>query len=287
MSEADGSAKAAKAAGGKGKMDLATIVGFVVGLGSILGSVLIDKGNPFSYINISAGMLVFGGTLGVGMVAYPMSVVKKLPKMVMLTMKEPPDAAEALVEQFVHLAERARKEGLLALEQEAATITNPMLKKGIMLVVDGTDPEVVKAMLETEVAAREERHEAGISLLEALGGFAPTLGILGTVMGLIRILANMTDPTALAKDISAAFTATLYGVGSANLFWLPLAAKLKRRSAQEAEAASLIIDGVESIQAGDNPRIVREKLMGYIGPVKGKKGKKGAEADADAAAKAA
>lgn len=286
MSESDKPAKAAKG-GGKGKMDLATIVGFVVGLGSILGSVLMEHGNPFSYINISAGLLVFGGTLGVGMVAYPMAVVKRLPKMVMLTLKEPPHATEALLEQFVHLAERARKEGLLALEQEAATIENPMLKKGIMLVVDGTDPEVVKAMLETEVAAREERHEAGITLLEALGGFAPTLGILGTVMGLIRILSNMSNPTELASAISSAFTATLYGVGSANLFWLPLAAKLKRRSSHEAEAASLIIDGVEAIQAGDNPRIVREKLMGYIAPTKGKKGKKGGDAEADAAAKAA
>lgn len=271
----------------KKKLDLATVIGLVVGFGSIAASVLMEHGNLFSYFNVSAFLLVIGGSVGVALIAYPMSVVKRVPKLLMLAFSGPVFDPEGTVEQFVSLAERARKEGLLALEQEAANITNPLLKKGVMLVVDGTDPEVVKSVLEIEIVAREARHEEGIGLFEALGGFAPTLGILGTVMGLIRILSHMGKAEELAAAIAVAFTATLYGVGSANLLWLPVASKLKRRSAAEAELATLIVDGVVSIQAGDNPRIVREKLAGYIGPVKGKKGAKDASADAAAPAKAA
>lgn len=271
----------------KGGLDKGTLIGFVVILVAVFGSVILEGGNPMTLINMSAGLLVFGGSIGVGLVSYPMAVFMRVPKMIMISMKQPAHGAEALVEQFVTLADRARKEGLLALEQEAATITNPMLKKGIMLVVDGTDPEVVKAMLEIEVSAREQRHEVGIGLFEALGGFAPTLGIIGTVMGMIHILAHMESPNKLAAAISAAFTATLYGVATANLFWLPVANKLKRRTADEAESAYLIIDGVAAIQAGDNPRIVREKLIGYIAPSTSKKSKDGAAGGAAPADKAA
>ena len=217
--------------------------------------------------------------------AFPMKAVLSMPKLIMKTFSDPKHNHTELVEQFVHLAERARREGLLALEQETANIHDPMLKKGVMLVVDGTDPEVVKGIMEVEVIAREGRHEVGIGLFEALGGFAPTLGILGTVMGLIRILAHMDNAAALGPAISTAFTATLYGVGSANLFWLPLATKLKRRTAEEAEMGALIIDGTLAIQAGDNPRIVKEKLGGYLSPSHGKK--KGAAEPEDAKGKAA
>jgi chemotaxis protein MotA len=270
------------------KIDKGTIIGLLVGLGSIAASVVIEKGSLFSYVNISAALLVFGGTVGVGLIAFPFAVVMRIPKLIMMSMKEPRHDSAGMVEQFMQLAERARKEGLLSLEQIAATLSDPLLKKGIMLVVDGTDPEVVKAVLEVEVVAREQRHEVGIGLLEALGGFAPTLGILGTVMGLIRILAHMTNAQELGPAIAVAFTATLYGVGSANLFWLPIASKLKRRSAEEAELATLIIDGVAAIQAGDNPRIVREKLIGYVTPARGKKAAAGgAPAAAPTQAKAA
>jgi chemotaxis protein MotA len=238
----------------------------------------------FAYVNISAGLIVFGGSIGIALVAYPMSAVKRLPKLMLLALREPRHDPAALVQQFVHLAERARKEGLLALEQEAANIENPLLKKGIQLVVDGTDPEVVKSVLEVDIVAREGRHEVGIGMLEALGGFAPTLGILGTVMGLIRILSHIASAGEMASSIAVAFTATLYGVGTANLLWLPLASKLKRRSAAEAEMSALVIDGVSAIQDGDNPRIVQEKLAGYLAPSKGKKAAKEAAAGKSAQA---
>ena len=262
----------------KRKLDKATLIGFVLGLGSLCGSILIEGGSLMAYVNLSAAMVVFGGTLGVAFVSFPMPVVRRLPKLLRLAFKEPVMDARPIVAQFVHLAGRARKEGLLALEQEVASIDHPLLKKGVGLVVDGTDPEVVKSVLEIEVVAREARHEVGVNLFEALGGYAPTLGILGTVLGLIRILAHMGAANELAASIAVAFTATLYGVGSANLLWLPVATKLKRRSAMEAEIDSLIIDGVEAIQNGDNPRIVEDKLTGYLAPVATKKAKKEAAA---------
>ncbi len=268
----------------KKKLDLATVLGFVMSLGCILGSVVLEHGNIMSYFNISAAMIVFGGSFGVLMVCYPLSVVKSMPKVLMHALREPQHNVAGLIQEFVRLAERARKEGLLALEAEAANLTDPLLRKGITLVVDGTDPEVVRGVMEIEIAAREARHEVGIGACEALGGFAPTLGIMGTVMGMIHILAHIASASEMSASIAVAFTATLYGVGSANLFWLPLASKLKRRAAAEGEMSALIVDGVAAIQAGDNPRIVHEKLAGYMAPVKGKKAAAAASAGAPAGA---
>lgn len=270
----------------KKRFDKGTVIGFVVSIVALLGSILIEHGNPLSYVNVSAALIVFGGSVGIALISYPLPLVLRMPKVFMQSLREPPDLTAKTSEEIVRLAERARKEGLLALEQEAATLTDPILRKGVMLVVDGTDPEVVKAVLEVDIVTREARHEVGIGMFEAMGGFAPTLGIIGTVLGLIRILSHIASATELAASIAVAFTATLYGVGSANLFWLPIANRLKRRSAAEAGLAALILDGVMAIQAGDNPRIVQEKLNGYITPASGKKAKaaKGAEAAAGAAA---
>jgi chemotaxis protein MotA len=270
----------------KKRLDKGTLIGFAVAMGAMCGSILIEHGNLMSYVNISAAMIVFGGSLGVAFISFPFSVVMGLPKVMRQAFREPADQSAALVQQFVHLAERARKEGLLALEQETGSIDNPLLKKGVMLVVDGTDPELVKSILEIDIITREARHEVGIGLLEALGGFAPTLGIMGTVLGLIRILAHISNASELSASIAVAFTATLYGVGSANILWLPVAYRLKRRSAAEAEEAALVVDGVMSIQAGDNPRIVQEKLSAYVKPSKGKKAAKDAPAAAGAPATA-
>jgi chemotaxis protein MotA len=262
----------------KRKLDKATPLGFLIALGCIGGSIVMEHGNLGSYINVSAGMIVFGGTFGIAFIAFPMSVVKRMPGLIRLAFKEPAADARQIVQQFVHLAGRARKEGLLALEQEVAAIEYPLLKKGISLVVDGTDPEVVKQVLEIDVMAREARHETGIGLFEGLGGYAPTLGIVGTVLGLVRILGNMSNAAELGPSIAVAFIATLYGIGSANIVWLPLASKLKRQSALEAEIDALVIDGVEAIQNGDNPRIVEDKLVGYLSPGKAKSKKAAVEA---------
>jgi chemotaxis protein MotA len=167
---------------------------------------------------------------------------------------------------FLRLAEKARRQGLLALEDEAAQIENEFLRKGIMLVVDGTDPEVVRSVLEIDSAVLEERHKNGYELLDAMGGFAPTMGIIGTVMGLISVLSNLSDVSKLGPSIAVAFIATFYGVSTANLLWLPLGKKLKGKSQSEMAAREMMLEGILAIQAGDNPRIVQEKLLGYLAP---------------------
>jgi chemotaxis protein MotA len=169
-----------------------------------------------------------------------------------------------LVSLFVRLAERARREGLLALEGEAAEVTDHTLKKGLLLVVDGTDPELVREIMESDVAAMAERHEGRYAMFEAAGGFAPTMGIIGTVMGLVNVLSHLDKPDELGKSIATAFIATLYGVLSANVFWLPVGQRLKQRNKEEVALRELAVEGVLAVQAGDNPRVVREKLESFL-----------------------
>jgi chemotaxis protein MotA len=169
-----------------------------------------------------------------------------------------------LVSLFVKLADRARREGLLALETEAAQIEDHSIKKGVMLVVDGTDPELVREIMESDVAAMSERHEGKFAMFAAAGGFAPTMGIIGTVMGLVNVLSHLDKPDELGKSIATAFIATLYGVLSANVFWLPMGERLKQRNKEEVARRTLAVEGVLAVQAGDNPRVVREKLEAFL-----------------------
>ena len=164
------------------------------------------------------------------------------------------------------MAEKARREGLLALEDEAENVDDAFIKKGISLVVDGTDPELVKDILESDLDAMEARHTQQAGLFQNAGGFAPTLGIIGTVMGLVHVLENLSDPDSLGPAISTAFIATFYGVASANLYYLPIGNKLKQISHDEVHARTMIIEGIVSIQAGDNPRVVEEKLKTFLDP---------------------
>nr|BFE67549.1 hypothetical protein GCM10020092_008500 [Actinoplanes digitatis] len=171
-----------------------------------------------------------------------------------------------LVEDVVKLAERARREGLLALEDAVKTVEHPFLKRGLQLAIDGTDPEELHDILHAEVSAKKKADKAGKKFFENMGGYAPTIGIIGTVMGLVHVLENLNKPETLGHSIAAAFVATLWGVLSANLIWLPLAARLDRLSNLEAEEMELVIDGVLAIQAGSNPRLVAQKLRSLLPP---------------------
>lgn len=174
---------------------------------------------------------------------------------------------EEIMGQLVSLAEKARREGLLSLEEESESITDPFLKKGLGLVIDGTDPEQVRAILEIDLIVMEERHDVGISMMKGLGGYAPTLGIMGTVLGMISVLAELGGSIEeLGASVALAFIATLYGVASANLMWLPRGDNLDAKSKEETHVKNMIVEGILSIQAGDNPRIVEEKLLGFLSP---------------------
>ncbi len=245
-------------------MDLATILGIVVGLTGLLLGFVLEGGHLTSLLGITAFLIVFGGTFGATMISYSLQDMLNLPKLVMKAIKTPPDRRALLVEEIVKLAEIARRDGLLALENHP--IEDPFLKKGVMLVVDGTDAELTEQILYADVEAMEQRHARGYTIFQTMGGFAPTMGILGTIMGLVHILGSLSDPDSLGPAIAVAFLAALYGVASANVLFLPLHNKLKLRSKEEVAEKQLIIEGVLGIQAGENPRMLREKLLVHLPP---------------------
>ncbi|GID96855.1 motility protein A [Amorphoplanes digitatis] len=247
-------------------MDLAAIIGVVAALIIVFVVQIWEGGSPTSIILIPSMLLVFGGAFAAGMaggVLKDAMGVGKLFQKAFLAKVTPPNK---LVEDVVKLAERARREGLLALEDAVKTVEHPFLKRGLQLAIDGTDPEELHDILHAEVSAKKKADKAGKKFFENMGGYAPTIGIIGTVMGLVHVLENLNKPETLGHSIAAAFVATLWGVLSANLIWLPLAARLDRLSNLEAEEMELVIDGVLAIQAGSNPRLVAQKLRSLLPP---------------------
>lgn len=260
-------------------MDLATLIGLVLAWGAFFGSIMMEGGNLASLMNPSAALLVFGGTLGASMIGFPLSTITGLTGVVknaFLGHKEDPAQA---IKTLVGFAEKARREGLLALEEEAHGVNDPFLRKGIQLAIDGTDPELVREILETDIHHLGTRHHQGANFFATMGGFAPTLGVIGTVSGLVHMLANLSDPGSMGPSIASAFIATLYGVSTANLIFLPLSNKLKHASAEETLGREIVMEGILAIQAGDNPRIVEEKLKSFLAP----KVRRTFEAEAEAA----
>jgi chemotaxis protein MotA len=200
------------------------------------------------------------------MVSFPFKTITTLPKLFLVAILgskiEPAGAIEALSK----MSDKARREGLLALEEESKKIDDSFLKKGVMLVVDGVDPAQVRKILELEIEHMQERHAQGSGFMNAAGGFAPTMGIIGTVMGLVNVLKELDDPGKLGESIAAAFLATLWGILSANLIWIPLANKLKVKSEEEAAYRHLLLEGILALQSGENPRLVKEKLSAFLAP---------------------
>jgi chemotaxis protein MotA len=255
-------------------MDLTTIIGLIVGLG-IIGLVMImDGGSPAELFATPAPIiLTIGGALAATIISYPMKSLKSIPKWFMLAFmgnKIKMDPAGA-IDSLTKMADKARREGLLALEEESKKIDDDFLRKGLMMVVDGVDPAQVRAILEIDIRHMSERHEAGgINFFSLAGGYGPTMGIIGTVMGLISVLQKLDDPGTLGKSIASAFLATLWGILTANVIWLPLAGKLRSNSEEEIAYRHLLLEGILSLQAGENPRIVKDKLNAFLPPAERK-----------------
>lgn len=245
-------------------MDLATVFGFILAIVSICGTTLMEKGNLMSLLNPSAALIVYGGTLAALLVSYPMARIMAIPVLTKKALIEQNYNNIQMIDALVSFAEKARREGLLALENDIQNSDNNFLKKGLQLIVDGTDPELIRSILQTELIFMEKEDEDKIAVFEAGGGYSPTLGIMGTVMGLIAVLNNLSAPGELGHSIATAFVATLYGVATANLFWLPVGNKLKVKSQKEILVYEMILEGVLSIQAGNNPRILEEKLKAFL-----------------------
>ncbi|CAG7656091.1 hypothetical protein PAECIP111802_06296 [Paenibacillus allorhizosphaerae] len=250
--------------GVEAKVDLTTVLGLVLGLGALIGGYIWDGGHMSALLIPSAALIVFGGTFGAVIVSFPMSRLKELPKALAMAFKETKRDPAAIIEEIVDMATIARREGVLALEQRAQEHPNQFLRDGLMMVVDGTDPELTRQILELEMDAQENHHDGWAKIFEAGGGYAPTMGIIGTVMGLIHVLGNLSDPGSLGPAIAVAFSATLYGVASANVIYLPIANKIKIRSKEQISEMELMLEGILALQAGENPQLIKKKLNSFF-----------------------
>jgi chemotaxis protein MotA len=247
-------------------MKASSIIGIIVGcLGIAMGATM-EGSNIMAVLNPSAMLIVLIGTLGATIAGTSFASIKAIPKLYKKAFS--PDVLDlnGRVTQLVGYAEQARRDGLLALDEQLANVEDPFTKKGLQLVVDGTDPELVADVLEAENDAMRKRHKAATQPFEKAGGYAPTLGIIGTVFGLVHVLSNLSKPETLGPSISSAFIATLIGISTANLIYLPIASRLKQLSEEELHFREMTLEGVLAIQAGDNPRVVQEKLTAYVPP---------------------
>jgi chemotaxis protein MotA len=245
-------------------VDIATILGIIIGWGALFGSVLLEGGELGAFVNIPAFIVILGGTLGATTVAFPLKSILSLPQFILQTIKPGGADPQALIDQLVELAQKARSEGLLALDEEVQNMKDPLLQKGMQLIVDGAEPDTIRDVLEAEVDMAEHEDRVGEKVLFAMGGFSPTLGVIGTVMGLIHALGKMSTPQSMGSAIGSAFIATFYGVALANLVWLPMGSKLRARADHQRQLRDMVIEGLLSIQAGDNPRLLSEKLHSFV-----------------------
>jgi chemotaxis protein MotA len=246
-------------------MDFLTIAGVIGAIAAILGGQALEGGHVGSLIQGPAFVIVFGGTLGATLVAYPLGEFRSGLVLLKSAFQQKANDNEAIVQQVLELAGVARRDGVLALESRLGSIDDAFLKRAVGYIVDGIDAAVVRESLETEVHHEFEEGTTGAKVFESAGGYAPTIGILGAVLGLIHVMDNLTDPSKLGPGIATAFVATVYGVGVANLLLLPLGNKIKRKILVEKQRKTLMTEGVLSIQEGLNPRVLEEKLRAYAG----------------------
>lgn len=246
-------------------MDIATFAGIIAGIAFIVTGILLN-GELSTFYDLPSIAITLGGTIASTLIAYPLDAITgifKVSKNLFLIDKEDPNE---VIDKIIELANIARREGLLALEEAVQDEDDDFLQKGILLIVDGTDPELVKNILETELNFLEERHKQGQGIFTTMGAFAPAYGMIGTLIGLVNMLKTLDTPDTIGPSMSTALVTTFYGSILANLFFLPTAEKLKYRSSQEVLYKEIILEGILSIQAGENPRIIEEKLKAFLAP---------------------
>lgn len=245
-------------------MDPALLIGVVLSLVAIVGSVTMEGGNITAILLPAPMLLVFGGTIGAAVAGAVLRDATSLPRQLIRAITAKTVKPDAAVETLVRLAGKARREGLLALESEAAEVDDDFLRRGLQLAIDGTDSEEVAIILGSEVDTKRTADRAAAKIFENMGGYAPTIGIIGTVLGLVKVLSHLSSPSKLGAEIASAFVATLWGVMTANVFWLPMANRLKRISEAECDQMEVVIEGILAIQAGANPRLIEQKLHSLL-----------------------
>ena len=246
-------------------MDIATIIGMSVGFGLIVFTVLTGGAANF-FLEPNSFLIVVGGTVGATLVSFPMPKIIKVIQVAKRAFSYTLPETTETIKTLVNLSTKARVDGLLALEQNIAETDNDFLGKGLRYLVDGMDPDIVRNLLTTEIVSLEDRHALGQSIFKTMGTFAPAFGMLGTLMGLIAMLAKLNEPSKIGTGMAVALVTTFWGVVIANVVCLPIAAKLKMRSEEEVGQMELIMEGLSSIQAGDNPRTLQDKLTSFLAP---------------------
>lgn len=244
-------------------MDLATILGITASIGGILLGQAIEGGSIHSIVQGTAAIIVFAGTIGACMVQFPGATLRQAVGAVKQVFKHEAVNMTDTINLFVNLAKKARRDGLVAIEKDVQAVTDPYVRRALELAVDGTESKALRATLEIELSRAEHHGEGPVKVFEAAGGYAPTVGILGAVLGLIHVMENLSDPTKLGAGIAVAFVATVYGVGSANLLFLPISGKLKTRLSEEMTKMEMVVEGVCAIAEGEHPRLIEKKLNAY------------------------
>lgn len=245
-------------------MDPLSIIGIILGLGAVFGGNMLEGGHIGSLMNGPAFVIVFGGTLGAVLLQTPLPIFIHSLKTLARVFRPPVVDQEGLIKKVVSWSTLARREGLLGLENMITGESDPFARKGLQLLVDGNEPEVIRDSLEVEMTTRQEWDVQASKVLEGMGGFSPTIGIIGAVMGLIHVMQNLSDPSKLGAGIATAFVATIYGVGLANLLFIPIANKLKAVALNINQGRELLLEGVISIAEGENPRNIEMKLSGFV-----------------------
>ncbi|MBL4761855.1 MAG: flagellar motor protein [Gammaproteobacteria bacterium] len=245
-------------------MDILSVLGLIIGVGSIIGGNLLEGGHIDSLIQLAAFVIVFGGTIGAVMLQTPLKTFVRSMRISVWVFFTPSTAGLEQIEKMVNWSNIARKEGLLGLEALAEMEENELSRKGLMLLIDGTEPDNIRSMLEIDISSTEHRDTQAAKVFEGLGGYSPTIGIIGAVLGLIHVMNNLADPSKLGPGIAVAFVATIYGVALANLLFLPMASKLKAVVHSQAQFQEMIMEGIISIAEGENPRNIETKLLSYI-----------------------
>jgi len=249
-----------------GGRKLTGIIGLVLGFGCMILAFMMEKGKLMALLSPTSAVIVFGGTIATLLVSFPIKDVAKLGILFKVAFTNKERDTVKLIIYFKDLAFKTRKNGLLSIEGEISSDSNldPFIKKGLQMIVDGVEPASVRGILELQTMMMEDRHKAGVEMFGAAGGYSPTMGIIGTVMGLVHVLGDLTDPNSLGPKIATAFIATLYGVAFANLMWLPISSRLKAISKEEITEKELITEAILFIQEGVNPNTIAEKLKSFL-----------------------
>ncbi|MFO7817600.1 MAG: motility protein A [Thermodesulfobacteriota bacterium] len=246
-------------------MDLATIIGIFLAFGLVVAAIVVG-GSPLIFVNFPALLIVLGGTIGATLINYPLGHVLGVIGVIKNTFFTKSKDPSSIIEQFMDYANRARREGILSLEPLLKEVDDSFLRKGLQLTVDGLEPQTIQEILETEISYLEDRHETGAEILGIMGTFAPAMGMIGTVIGLVQMLKTMNDPSTIGPAMAVALLTTFYGALLANLLFNPMSGKLKARSKEEVLTREMVMEGILSISKGENPRIIAEKLNSYLPP---------------------